>query len=384
VTITSFDPALPGFVDDPYPTYDRLRAEDPVHWSERLRSWMVFRYDDADRVFRDPLFSADRMAAKKFKGARSGVRSISSDPPEHTLVRGAITSTLTNSVIEAMRPRVERLVGDLVARVGDRGEFDLIADFAYPLPITVIAELFAVPEEDRAKFEAWSAAMARSMDHFYAAKGGSGLSDIAAYVAQLATARQKEPGDDLISALLQHDELTFSELVGLGATLIFAGHETTTNLIGNGMLGLLRDPDQMAAMRASIGDTSAVRVAVEEMLRFDTPAQMLTRVIADDAELGGKQLRAGDSILTVVGAGNRDPSVFAEADHLRIDRQPNPHLGFGAGLHYCVGAALSRREALVAFPALLDRFPNLRLAGPPRWRDTIVLRGLESLPVAVG
>ena len=274
--------------------------------------------------------------------------------------------------------------GRLVAKVGDRGEFDLIGDFAYPLPITVIAELFGVPEEDRAKFEAWSAAMARSMDHFYAPKqGAGGMSDIAAYVAHLATARQKDPGDDLISALLRNDELTFAELVGLGATLIFAGHETTTNLIGNGMLGLLRDPEQMAAMRASgrrqHGD--AGRRRGDAPLRH--PRSDVDAVIGDDAELGGKELRAGDSILTVVGAGNRDPAVFDAPDQLVIDRQPNPHLGFGAGLHYCVGAALSRREAVVAFPVLLERFPNLRLAGPPRWRDTIVLRGLESLPVAV-
>lgn len=381
-----FDPRTPGFVDDPYPTYARLRDADPVHWSERLGAWMVTRYDDIDAIFRDGIgeqFSSDRLRANKFKGQRGPLRSISSDPPIHTAVRGTITATLTTRVIESVRPRVAQLVDgylDAIAAGGDT--FDLITDFAYPLPITVIADLFDVPESDRDKFQDWSAAMARSMDHFFSGKGG-GLSQMAAYCLELATARRDNPGDDLISAMLATDELTFEEIVGLCATLIFAGHETTTNLIGNGMLALFRNPEQLEAVRAMADDPAAVRVAIEELLRYDSPAQMLNRVVASDTELGGRFLRAGDAVLTVIGAGNRDPAAFKDPDALDVTRQPNPHLGFGVGLHYCVGAALSRREAQVAIPALVERFPRLRLAGEPKWRDTIILRGLESLPVAI-
>ena len=368
---------------DPYPEYARLREDDPVHWNEKLGAWMVLRHADIDSVFRDPRFSSDRSQAKKARGPKGQLRSIGSDPPEHTAVRGTITATLTTSVIESVRPRVAKLVDELLDGLAGRDEFDLIADFAYPLPITVIAELFGVPEGDREQFQEWSRAMARTMDHFFSGAGG-GMSGMAQYCHSLATERRDNPGDDLISAMLQTGELTFEEVVGLAATLIFAGHETTTNLIGNGMLALFRAPDQFEALRAMGDDVSAIRVAVEELLRYDSPAQMLNRVVGVDADLRGKQLQAGDSLLTVIGSGNRDPLVFDAPDTLDVTRHPNPHLGFGVGLHYCVGAALSRREAQVAFPALLSRFPRLRLAGEPVWRDTFVLRGLESLPVSVG
>ncbi|HZN14266.1 MAG TPA: cytochrome P450 [Acidimicrobiales bacterium] len=379
----AFDPGAPGFVEDPYPTYARMRTEAPVHWSERLGAWMVTRYEDVDHIFRDPTFSSDRTRATKFKGGPPTMRSIQSDPPEYVEMRGAITATLTTSVIEAIRPRVTQLVQELLDGLADRDEFDLIADFAYPLPITVIAELFGVPEGDREQFQEWSSGMARAMDRFYS-QAGTGLRDMAVYCASLARARQETPGDDLISALLSIEGLTFQEVVSLCSTLIFAGHETTTNLIGNGVLALLRSPDQLARMRAIGHDVVDVRIAIEEMLRFDSPAQMLSRVVATDVELGGEHLKAGDALLALIGAGNHDPSVFADAEDLDVDRHPNPHLGFGVGLHYCVGAALSRREAQVAIPALLERFPRMRLAGAPRWRDTIVLRGLESLPISVG
>ena len=380
-----FDPGAPGFVDDPYPTYARLRAEDPVHFSEKLGAWLLTRYDDVDRAFRDPMFSSDRTRAKKFKGDRtlSRMRSIQSDPPEYVEMRGAITSTLTTSVIDGIRPRVAEIVDGLLDGLHGRSEFDLVADFAYPLPITVIAELFGVPEADRAQFAEWSRGMARAMDRFYN-QAGAGLRDMGLYCARLAAARRERPQDDLVTALLGVEGLTFEEVVSLCSTLIFAGHETTTNLIGNGMLAMFRAPDQLSALRAIGTDAGGLRIAIEELLRFDSPAQMLSRVAAEDVEIGGKHLAKGDAVLAVVGSGNRDESVFDRADALDVARHPNPHLGFGVGLHYCVGAALSRREAQVALPALLDRFPRLRLAGAPVYRDTIVLRGLESLPVAVG
>jgi cytochrome P450 len=262
----------------------------------------------------------------------------------------------------------------------DPTRFDLIADFAYPLPITVIAELFGVPEADRSQFSAWSRQMAEGMDRFYSK--GFGANDMGAYVGALVAERRRRPGDDLISRMLEaegDDALNEMEVTSLCTLLVFAGHETTTNLIGNGTLALLRAPDQLDALRTA--DAVGQRAAIEELLRYDSPAQIISRAVISDTVIGGTTLRAGDAVVAALGAANRDPERFDDPDHLDLSRHPNPHLAFGQGIHFCLGAALSRREALIAVPALLERFPDLTLDGPPAWRNTAVLRGLESLPV---
>jgi cytochrome P450 len=404
-----FDPFSPEALADPYPQYARLRAEAPVVRSERLRSWVVFRYADVSDFFKDRALSADRTVAAKYRGRRSEFRTIGSEPPEHSTVRAAITKGLYPMVAELL-PAVEELVGGMLDRVeasverfleqrdrtvddarrrsGDGVVVDLIEQFAYPLPITVIADLFGVPEADRAQFQTWSHDMARGMDRFYAKERGANLSAFSAYFAALVADRRRHPGDDLISRMLEADfrgdRLTDEEIVSLCTTLIFAGHETTTNLIGNGMLALLRDREQFE--RLSRDAEGLAETAVEELLRFDSPAQMISRTVAEPTSLGGVELSPGETVLGVIGSANRDEAEFGPtADRLDVARKPNYHLAFGLGHHFCPGAKLSRLEARVALPALLRRLPDLRLAGePPRFRPTAVLRGLERLPVRIG
>ena len=371
----------PAFVADPYPTWASIRAEDPVYWSERHRSWFLTRHADCEAFFADPALTADRgKAAKGNWGTRSS-RSIGSDPPEHTAVRRLAQRGFTAREAESLRPRIAAMVDRLLDQMGDA--FDLIRDFAYPLPITVIAELFGVPEADRPQFSAWSRQMAAGMDRFYSKSGGFGADGMGAYIADLVGQRQRSPGDDLITRMLEaedDDALTPLEVTSLCTLLVFAGHETTTNLIGNGTLALLQAPEQLDTLRQA--DAAGVRTAVEELLRYDSPAQMINRAVLADTPIGGVTLREGDSVVAVLGAANRDPARFEDADELHIGRHPNPHLAFGQGVHFCLGAALSRREAQIALPALVERCADLRLDGPPVWRPTAVLRGLESLPLA--
>lgn len=393
----------PAFVADPYPIWDRIRADDPVHWSDKHRSWFLTRHADVEAFFHDPALTADKGQAAKGGGASAqrSFRSIGSDPPEHTAVRQLAQRCFTARETDALKPRIEAMVDRLLDQISstfsrsgaydapDRekvgegeGTFDLIRDFAYPLPITVIAELFGVPEADRPRFSAWSRQMAEGMDHFYSGMG-SGWAGMGAYIAGLIEERQRQPGDDLISRMLEaegDDALTATEVTSLCTLLVFAGHETTTNLIANGLLALLRAPDQLGALRTA--DAAGLRTAVEELLRYDSPAQLINRAVRSDTVIGGSTLRAGDSVVAALGAANRDPARFTEPHLLDIARHPNPHLAFGQGVHFCLGAALSRREAQLALPALVDRFPDLRLAGDPVWRPTAVLRGLESLALA--
>ena len=381
----ALDLTSPDLRNDPYPAYARLRTDDPVHWSERHRSWFLLRYRDCETFFRDPSFSADRSRAAKGDGRRSTVRTIGSDPPEHTAVRSVANRGFTAREVDVLKPRIARMVDQLLDRIADAGTtFDLIADFAYPLPITVIAELFGVPEADRSQFSAWSRKMAEGMDHFYSKERGFSGADLARYLTELVGERRRRPReDDLISRMLERegdDALSFEEVIGLCTVLVFAGHETTTNLIGNGILALLRNRDQFEVLQRS--DAAGVRAAVEELLRYDSPAQMISRAVTDDIVLGDTKLSAGDSVVAVLGAANRDGDVFTEPERLDLTRHPNPHLAFGQGIHFCLGAALSRREAVIALPALVERFPSLSLAGDPVWRPTSVLRGLESLVVA--
>ena len=366
---------------------------------------MVTRYADVADFFRNRALSADRAAADKYQGARSTIpmRTLGSEPPTHTAVRTAITASLY-PLIPALLPTVEGLVADMVDRIEasiDRfiddaalssgtqhGTIDLIDRLAYPLPITVIADLFGVPEADRGRFRAWSYDMARSMDRFYARDRGGSQAEFSAYFGAMVAARRTEPGNDLVSRILRAElraePLTDEEVVTLCTTLIFAGHETTTNLIGNGMLALLADRTQYE--RLAEEPEELVETAVEEFLRFDSPAQMISRTVAEPTELGGVELTPGETVLGVIGSANRDEAEFGPgADRLDVGRKPNYHLAFGLGHHFCPGAKLSRLEARVAIPVLLRRLPGLRLAGdePPAYRPTAVLRGLERLPVRV-
>ena len=422
-----FDPFTPEAFADPHPQYRRLRAEAPVLWSDRLRSWVLFRYRDVHRFFSDPALSADRSLATKYEGDRDDrIRGVGSEPPEHTPVRAAITRSLYPMVGQLL-PAVEALVDDMVdvldrsverfldesgrlwagntagagstavagSTAGAADPADLIRDFAYPLPIAVIADLFGVPESDRVQFQEWSHTLARRMDRFYRKDGERSFDAFAGYFGDLVAERRRRPGDDLVSRMLDaaltdsrgvpyEAPLTDDEIVGLCTTLIFAGHETTTNLLGNGVLALLRHPAQHRRLVAD--PRGLAETAVEELLRFDSPAQMISRTVIAETMFGDHVLHPGDAVLGVIGSANHDEAEFGpDADELDVGRAPNYHLAFGLGRHFCPGARLSRLEARVALPALLERLPDLRLADgdPPLYRPTAVLRGLERLPVTV-
>jgi cytochrome P450 len=386
-----FDPFTDAAVADPYPQYAALRADDPVHWSEKLRAWVLFRHDDVAAALRDDArFSADRRRAARGGRPRpaapqASLRTISSDPPDCLPVRAILNAALGPRV-RAVAPRIEAIVDELAGALAGRTETDLVADFAYALPIRVIAELLDVPETERPRFQDLSRSMARGMDRFYGSDDvSSGLAEIGAYFLGLATERAGTPGDDLVRGLLgtEHrgDYLSPLEVTAMCTALVFGGHETTVNLIANGLLALLRHPEELRRLRA---DPSLAGPAVEELLRYDSPPQFVSRVVVEQCELRGTTLQAGDSVLLGIGPANRDPAVFAEPDRLDLGRTPNPHLAFGLGTHFCPGAQLSRLEARVAIPALLARFPRLDLAGEPVRRRTLILRGLERLPVRLG
>jgi cytochrome P450 len=385
-----FVPFTDDSLADPYPQYAALRAADPVHWSEKLRAWILFRYDDVTTVLRDDVhFSAERGRAARAPRAeqpalQASFRTVSSDPPASLAVRAILNTALVPRV-RAMGPRIDAIVAELVADLAGRTEVDLVADFAYPLPIRVIGDLLGIPAGERARFETLSRTIARGMDRFYGRDDVvTGMREIGAYFLELVTERT-DLGDDLVRGLLgaEHhgDRLAALEVVAMCSALVFGGHETTANLVANGMLALLRHPAELARLRA---DPSLAGPAVEELVRYDTPPQFISRVVIAPCELGGKALRSGESVLLGIGSANRDPAVFREPDRLDLRRAPNAHIGFGLGTHFCPGAQLSRMEARAAIPALLARFPDLALAGEPMWRRTLILRGLERLPLRLG
>ncbi len=388
----------PAFIDDPYPTYRSLRERAPILWSERHRSWIVTTYDATLAFFAEPKLTADRAAAAKFERERPAKpqRTLASEPPLHTTVRGLLNRSL-NPAAAAITKRIPQMVDELLGRMQDAvesflrdldvsGELDLIDDFAYPLPIGVIAEMFDVPEEDRSQFQQWSHDIARSQDRFYARRGGAGSYDrFHAYCAELVVKRRRRPGDDLVSRLLaaedEGERFTDEEVVLMCSTLLFAGHETTVNLVANGVLALLRHPEQLERCR---DEPELAETAIEEFLRYDSPAQLLGRAATESFTFLGQKIEKGEAIVALLGSANRDPAKFEEPDVLDVGRRPNPHVSFGRGHHFCPGALLSRQEARIAVPALLRYFPRLRLAdAPPVWRQTAVLRGLESFPVRV-
>jgi cytochrome P450 len=395
-----FDPFTTENLANPYPLYARLRAEDPLHWSPKLKAWLVTRHRDVRRFFQDDdCFSADRGKAKRKQATSvemqpgTFVRTISLDPPENAPVRTMMTQALTPALRE-MPPLIDTLVEKLLSEVGPatsraldqmelKPEADLVTALAYPLPIGIITELFGIPQKDRAEFRGLADEIARGMDQFFSSKTvGENLRKLGAYLAGLVTERRTTLRSDLISELLEvrygDDRLNDIEVIAMSTALVFGGYETTVNLISNGMLALLEHPEQKKALAA---DSALAPAAIEEMLRFDTPPQAISRTAAKDFVWLDKKIHQGDLLLGCLGSANRDAEVFRDPDRFQITRDPNPHIAFGLGAHFCPGAQLSRLEARAAIPALLERFPRIRLAGPPLRRPTFVLRGLDALPV---
>lgn len=405
----SFDPAAfapalllelftPEARADPYPIYRRYREQSPVQRSQ-VGIWTFTRYRDILTILRDERFSADHRNAtvvNEFFAQETGpdpIREVAgkillfTDPPDHTRMRTLVNKAFTPRAIEGLRPHISELVDGFLDGVADRGEMDVIADFAYPLPAYVICELMGVPVEDRDRFRGWSGEIAPIIDPITPPDVLQRAMEVAqqfgVYFAELVTERRARPQDDLLSALIaaeeQQDRLSEEELLGLCVLLFIAGHETTQNLIGNGLLALLRNRDQLEKLR---DDPSLVRNAIEEMLRYDSPVQLTARPALEDVEIDGHTIRKGEEAVVILGAGNRDPDVFDDPERLDITRDKIQPVSFGAGFHFCLGAPLARLEGEIAFIKLLARFPSIDLAtDEPAWRNTLTLRGLASLPV---
>jgi pimeloyl-[acyl-carrier protein] synthase len=393
---TLFNPLTPEFHADPYPFYRRMREADPVHLSP-LGLWVLTRYDDCVTSLRDPRFGRDGfeaiLAAQYGEESETGrlPRSmLFRDPPDHTRLRGLVNRAFTPRVIEGMRGQIQGVVDRLLDRVERRGHMDVIADLAYPLPVTVICDMLGVPEGDHEQMKEWSSDIIRSLDAIgipsddsVVERGRVGRRGIAEYFRALLPERRRQPRADLLSSLIaveeRGDRLTEGELLATCVLLFIAGHETTVNLIGNGLLALLRHPGELERLRAEPG---LIGSAVEELLRFDSPVQRTARITNAEVVVGGKTLPAGAFVVTAIGAANRDPRHFPDPDRLDIGRTENRHIAFGFGIHFCLGAPLARVEGQLALGALMRRMPKLRLGDADlEWRESSTLRGLKALPV---
>ena len=398
-----YDPRRPEHIANPFPIFAELRARDPVHWSEALGGWVLTRYRDVRQVLNDSRFSADRITPFRDHlrpDARTqvtellktlGMWAVFNDPPAHTRRRGLLNKAFTPRAVMALRPLIERIVAHLILRVAERGEMDLIAGFAYPLPASVIAGMIGVPIEDLDQFKIWSDEIAAFVGSALATpdkreRGERGAREMSDYFRGIIADHRKRPREDILSGLLAAEEagtgFSEDELVASCILLLFAGHETTTNLVGNGMLALLRHPEALAALRR---DTGLAASAVEEMLRYDGPTQAMTRIALEDARLDGASptIRAGARVFALLNAANRDPHVFADPERFDVTRGDTRHISFGFGIHFCLGAPLARLEGQIAVKALVERLPNLALAiDEPEWSDSFVLRGVKSLPVS--
>jgi cytochrome P450 len=404
-----YDPTDRRWSSDPWPLYAELRRTDPVQWSER-GFWVLARHADCLAVLRDRRASADGShvdpdkAPEGFASSRNRDRAIDQvvadaehdhrpflfrDPPDHTRLRGLVAKAFTPRMVEELRPRVASLVDTLVDRGLELGRIDAVADFAYPLPVRIICEMLGVPAADQDAFQQWSAALARGLDPEFLLTDdvrrarNDALVGFAEYFFGLLADRRRRPGDDLLSGLAQvedaGDTLSEGELLSTAILLLVAGHETTVNLIAGGLLALLEHPDQLEAVR---DDRSVVRSAVEELLRYVSPVQLTGRTMVEDLEVGGATLGRGEFALLLLGSANRDPAAFADPEVLDVTRDDNRHLGFGFGIHHCLGAPLARLEAQVALPSLLRRSRRIELATDTvDYRDNVVLRGLASLPI---
>jgi len=386
-----FDPLSAEFNADPYPHYHRLRSEDPVHFVDVPGMWLLSRYTDVVTALLDRRLSAERFQLSLPEMQASALISSLSrmmllrDPPHHTRLRSLASKAFTPRTVEQLRPRIHRIVDELIDAIAAIGGMDLIRDIAEPLPVVVIAELMGLPAGDRAQLKRWSDALVTVADGSLALAGFAAAEQSAAefkeYLARIFAQRRIEPQDDLISALLaarEHDDrLDDDELFASCVLLLIAGHETTTNLIGNGIVTLLRHPEELARLR---DDPSLIRSAVEELLRFESPVQLTSRVAAVDHDIDGRTIRKGQEVCLLLAAANRDPAQFVDPDRLDLGRADNEHLAFGHGLHFCLGAALARLEGQIAIQAVLRRLPGLRLASDTlAWREGLMLRGLKEL-----
>ena len=381
----AYNPVSDEVARDPYAVYRRIRDKDPVHRMRLIDAWVLARYEDADAMLRDHA----RFSNEDRRFHDTGLTTLLDiDPPDHTRLRALVSRAFTPRSVRSWHDRVQVIADRLLDAVANQDRFDLIAALGYPLPVTVIAEMLGVPPEDMDRFEGWSNDIALIVEPILTPAQVEGVrratEELFAYFETIVEARQRDPQDDIVSALLaaeeEGDKLSREELLSTMLLILVAGNETTRNLIGNGMLALLGHPDQLQRLR---DEPDLLEPAVDELLRCDSPVQLDGRVVREDLEMGGKRLRAGEKAIALIGAANRDPAAFGNPDALDIARSEKSHLSFGRGIHYCLGASLAVLEARIAFRGLLDRFPSIRMAAEPRYRDGIVLRGVESLWIEV-
>lgn len=393
----------PAFIKDPYAKLHELRDTAPVLWSSAVGGWVLTRYDDVVVTFKDTetfgnagrmtrvlkhLEPASQAKLEPFRKHYETQGLIHSDPPDHTRIRRLVLKAFTPPAIEAMRPQIQMIVDDLLDGMEPRGHAEFIEEFAFALPVTVLATILGVPRSDAPRFRRWA-------DDLLAFQGRNKpaaetlmtsqamLIEARAYLADLIATKRTSPDASVLSQLVaaeaEGDKLSMDELLSTTVTFLVAGHETTTSLLGNGLLTLLQHPDQWEAMKA---DATLVPRAVEEILRFESPVSRQPRLVRHDTELGGQRMNEGDVAFQMLGAANRDPAVFERPDTFDIRREPNRHIAFGLGPHFCIGAPLSRAEGQIALTTLATRMPNLELDGMPRWDlDKPNSRVLRELPV---
>jgi cytochrome P450 len=402
----AFDPFDPRYLTEPYELYRKLRERDPVHRSRLFDGLILTRYEDVNAVLRDSRFSADDRRLPTFEAQRqkmvtAGVITqdeasrvpsmLRLDPPDHTRLRSLVSRAFTPRAVESLRPRVEHIVDELLDEAAaSGGPIDVIEALAYPLPVIVIAEMLGIPPEDRDQFKEWSDAVAGQLgfsdDYTKARRAAFASRELRAYLQGVVEERRREPREDLLSALVAAeqagDKLTLEEVYSTTELLLVAGNETTTNLIGNGLLALLGNPDQLDTLRR---EPDLMQDAVEELLRYDSPVQATSRNATEDTELGGVQIKRHQEVMLFIGAANRDPAQCRDPERLDVRRKDVRHLSFGHGIHFCLGSPLARLEAPIALNALIQRFPDLRLSSrdKPVWGDNFVLHGLRRLPVEV-
>jgi cytochrome P450 len=416
---------------NPYPFYEQLREQEPIHWDEELGFWVFSRFADIESLYTDERFSRaqglmrnfQRLSESEQKLVEPVYHSFSktvfyADPPYHTHLRGLMNHAFTPRRVERLRPSIQKIVNELLdAAQNNDGMIDIIRDLAYPLPVMVIAELLGLPATDRERFKKWSDDLfailgtVREKSPSLLERAVQSLHEMTEYVKALSRKRREAPQDDLLTALLSVTEdddlacphppnsptvhiageltgervasstLTGEELVSNINILLSTGHETTTHLIGNGLLALLQHPEQMQRLQAQ---PALLAPTIEEMLRYDSPVQITYRSALADANIAGRQIHQGDLVNTILGSANRDPARFSTPDRFDITRNEGRHLGFGIGIHFCIGAPLVRLEAEIVFETILHRFPTIRLSAETLdWQEHPIFRGLKSLPVCL-
>jgi cytochrome P450 len=412
--------------ENPYPFYHQLREQDPIHWDDEMGFWVLTRYDDIAPLYTDHRFSRAQGLMRNFERLDESQQQIAqpvyhsfsktlfySDPPQHTHLRSLMNHAFTPRYVERLRPYIQQTVNQLLD--SNQNEIDVIHDFAYPLPVMVIAELIGLPADDRNKFKIWSDDLfailgtVKNKSQDLLERASQSLAEMTEYIKDLASKRRENMGDDLLSVLLSVSDsdkcpyphhqspphscgqlvleretpatLTEEELVANINILLSTGHETTTHLIGNGILALLQNPDQMKLLK---DNPALLDSAIDEILRYDTPVQITYRSALEDVEIKGKTIRKGDLVNTILGSANRDPEKFNNPNQFDITRDEGRHLSFGLGIHYCIGAPLVRLEAEIAFETILRRFPNLQLKSVAlEWQEHPIFRGLKKLLVSL-